>query len=217
MRRAAPSASIFAERRNILNENYWGQDKIKLYETEHFHLGEFDKNTGTSQEQLVSKYFLTLSPRLYLVLLTATLKAGSHVRSKHKRKKKERALVLVLASSRFTRGLCLCLCFRLCLYLCLRRTCKPALRVTHYTVQSERGSPDLLDTFTVAAVIMKTIIITGNSGTTRPTWRRCAMFSSCRFCQIRWSWINWQKPATICSKTPVSSTFLLGFSPSWGL
>ena len=50
------------------------------------------------------------------------LQAGLHVRRKHKRKhkptcepgrrkhkKKERALVLVLASSRFTRGLCLCL------------------------------------------------------------------------------------------------------------
>ena len=42
---------------------------------------------------------------------------------RRKRKKKERALVLVVASSRFTRGLCLRLC------LCLRRTCKPAFRI----------------------------------------------------------------------------------------
>ena len=36
---------------------------------------------------------------------------------------------LVLASSRFTRGLCSCLCLRLC--LCLRRACKPAFRGRH--------------------------------------------------------------------------------------
>ena len=47
--------------------------------------------------------------------ITKNPKTGLHVRRQHKRKKKEHALVL--ASSRFTRALC----------LCLRRTCKPVL------------------------------------------------------------------------------------------
>ena len=47
---------------------------------------------------------------------------------------KERALALVLASSRFTRGLCLRLC------LCLRRTCKPAFTYLFYTFYAFRFS-----------------------------------------------------------------------------
>ena len=90
---------------------------------------EMEKNV-TDQEQRYLKYMCKSRPRGQW----SAVKVGLHVGRKHKHKprvnpddastgtrKKERALVL--ASSRFTRGLCL--------WLCLRRTCKPALTVFH--------------------------------------------------------------------------------------
>ena len=53
-----------------------------------------------------------------------TVKAGLHVRRKHKHKRAFLLRALVLASSRFTRGLSL--------RLCLGRTCKPAFSSTMF-------------------------------------------------------------------------------------
>ena len=55
-------------------------------------------------------------------------KAGLHLRRKHKRT--FLFLALVLASSRFTRGLC----------LCLRRTCKSTYRMCRYNQRAARYS-----------------------------------------------------------------------------
>ena len=73
--------------------------------------------------------------------LFVILKAGLHVRRKHKRKprvnlddastrERNEFLFLVLVSSRFTWGLCLCLC----VCLCLRRTCKPVINFPPFYV-----------------------------------------------------------------------------------
>ena len=84
----------------------------------------------------------------YLRGYSRTFKAGLHVRRKHKRKHKHKPrmnrddasttsastrkrsafLFLVLAPSRFTGGLC----------LCLRRTCKPAFRLTEINLKVGR-------------------------------------------------------------------------------
>ena len=69
------------------------------------------------------------------------LKAGLHVRRKHKRK--PRAPFSRVVSSRFTSGLCLCLC------LCLRRTCRPAfnypsLYVLDFSLELENEWKEIL-------------------------------------------------------------------------